>query len=271
MTCPDPAVIALLAGSPSDASPESRQARLRDSISRAPEADLLVLPFMATGGPFWSVMDRAAGFAHGERSPFPSIEAIAPAVKERGIPTLATVYAVVAEGVFFSTGVMIEADGSVGAFYRQEHAVNEAEWHEQLYFQPGINDVPPLIRIRDISIGLLLGGDLWVPEAARMLRLAGANSLLSVSGAPESRHGDLRAIAQARSIENGVPVIWSTRDGVGIKHAAAIAEIEDRSPWHRVTLNATAIQSHLRRGDPLRWRRPRRYGPLVKTWEASAG
>jgi predicted amidohydrolase len=265
-------VIDVLTGSPSDTNPEARRARLAADIASAPDADLLVLPFMTLSRPFWTVIDRAAGFKHGEREPFPSIAAIASAVKERGIPTLATVYAVVAEGVFYSTAVMIDADGSSRAFYRQEHAVNEPGWHERLYFQPGVNAAPALIDNRGFSIGLLLGGDLWIPEAARRLRLAGATALLSVSGAPDSMRECVHALAQARSIENGVPVIWSSRDGTGLKaRQNGVAESMDLHPWYQVTLDPAAIRSSLNHNDPLRLRRPRLYQSLVKTWEESAG
>lgn len=272
MTVADRKVINVLTVSPSEAKPEGRRARLAADIASAPEADLLVLPFLTLSQPFWATIDRVSGFKHGEREPFPSIAAIAPAVKERGIPTLATVYAVVAEGVFYATAVLIDADGSTSAFYRQEHGVNEPGWHERLYFQPGINDTPPLIDIRGLSVGLLLGGDLWVPEAARLLRLAGASVLLSISGAPESMHESVRVLVQARSIENGVPVIWSGRDGTGVKDShGGISKSADRHPWYQVTIDSAAIQSSLNRNDPLRLRRPRLYQPLVKTWEESEG
>lgn len=269
MTATDRIVINVLTGSPTDANPAARRARLVAEISAAPDGDLLVLPFMTLSQPFWTVIDRPAGFKHGEREPFSSITAIAPAVKDRGIGTLATVYAVVAEGVFYSTAVLIDADGVARAFYRQEHAANEPGWHERLYFQPGINAAPPLIDTRGLAIGLLLGGDIWVPEAARFLRLAGAQALLSVSGAPESMNESLRVIAHARSLENGVPVIWSSRDGTGIRAAHGAAESAGGDPWYRVELDPTAIRENLNRDDPLRMRRPRLYQSLTKTWEES--
>jgi predicted amidohydrolase len=272
MRAEDRVVINLLVGGPPAPKADARCGWLEKQIASSPDADLLVLPYMAQYSPFWSVIDRAAGFAHGEREPFRSIVAITPVVRNRAIGTLATAFAVVAEGVFYATAIMIEPNGDINLLYRQEHAVNEPGWHERLYVQPGDNDAPPMIDVNGLSIGLLLGGDLWVPEAARRLRLAGAQALLSVSGAPEALLSSVRTMAQARAIENGVPVVWSSGDTGGSKEPrGGSTERAGHLPWHQITLRPAEIRSSLERNDPLRLRRPRLYRSLTKTWEENAG
>jgi predicted amidohydrolase len=269
MPVADRIAINLLIGSPPAPQGDARRRWLIEQIKAAPDADLLVLPYMGQYPPFWRVIDREAGFAHGERAPFASLATIATAVKDRGIRALATAFAVVAEGVFYAVAVLIEPDGDAVAIYRQEHAINEPGWHERLYFQPGDNDGLPLLDINGLSIGLLLGGDLWVPEAARRLRLGGAQALLSVSGAPEGLLSSVRSMAQARAIENGVPVVWTSGDVGGSKEPRGGAtERAGHLPWHQIMLRPSEIQAALNSTDPLQMRRPRLYQSLVRTWEA---
>jgi predicted amidohydrolase len=268
VTTPDRVAISVLTGGHLMGPREARRIQLANLIAMAPDSDLLVLPYLASYPPFWTVIDRAGGFLYGERSPFPTVGAISPAVAARGIRTLATVFEVVAEGVFYASAVMIDHDGTSRVVYRQQHAINEPGWHERLYFQPGdISDLP-LIDVRGLQLGLMLGGDLWVPEAARVLRLAGAQGLLAVLGVPESYSAQASAIAQVRSIENGIPVVWSGGSSLGIESLVPGNELIDPSgTWNVFALDIAGIQASLSRNDPLALRRPSLYSALSRTWQ----
>lgn len=249
---------------------EARRIELANLIATAPDSDLLVLPYLASYPAFWTTIDRAGGFVYGERTPFPTVKAISSAITARGIRTLATVFEVVAEGVFYATAVMIDPDGTNRPIYRQQHAVNEPGWHERLYFQPGDNAEIPLIDVRGLSVGLMLGGDLWAPEAARVLRIAGARALLALAGIPDNYLAQAKAIARVRSIENGIPLIWSGGPSVGIETALSGSDPRlQAGTWNVFELDPIAIQAGLNNNDPLAIRRPRLYSSLLRTWQES--
>ncbi len=255
-----PHSIALLSADSLSGDRISRWRQLASAVAIAPPCDLLVLPYLAAYPPFWREIDRAAGFANGERAPFASATALQSIVAERKTPLLTTVFEVVAEGVFYATAVLLAADGGSQALYRQEHALNLPECRERLYFQPGMNEDLPVLQIGELRLGLQLGGDLWVPESARRLRLAGVNALLAITGA------DGRTLAEARSIENGVPVVYS---GSTVT-AFGADDVNEHSPWTVVEIDPTRIAARMTANDPLQMRRPRLYTALSATWEGAA-
>jgi predicted amidohydrolase len=239
----------------------ARRQQLAAAIAAAPECDLLVLPYLPAYPPFWREIDRAAGFANGERAPFPSLVHLREVVNARGVPLLSPVFEVVAEGVFYATAVLLRTDGAQETIYRQEHALNQPGCRERLYFQPGMNDEPAIIPLGGIRLGVLLGGDLWVPEAARLLRLRGANALLEITGI------DGGAFGEVRSIENGIPVFVS---GSAIAAFGADRQLRHEH-WTLIEVDPARIAADLAHHDPLQMRRPRLYSELSATWEGDAG
>ncbi|CAN5406248.1 hypothetical protein BH09CHL1_BH09CHL1_24070 [soil metagenome] len=249
-----------------------RRRTLAQRIATAPDSDLLVLPYLAAYPPFWQVIDRAVGFAFGEREPFPSITSLLPEINKRGIPVLTTAFEVVAEGVFYASAVLVEPSGDARVIYRQEHALNERGCFERLYFQPGVNVTPPIFELGGLKFGLMLGGDLWVPECARSLRIIGANAFLSLAALGESMKASGRTLSQARALENGVPVIFNDgQSTVGEGNATRKLTSNSIGDWSLIRFNAFEADSPVEYHDPMQMRRPRLYQSLVKTWQESGG
>lgn len=194
-----------------------RRRAIAERIATAPDSDLLVLPYLAAYPPFWRAIDRASGFAFGEREPFPAITSLLTEIRKRGIPVLTTAFEVVAEGVFYASAVWVEPGGNARVVYRQEHALNERDCYERLYFQPGVNDTYPIIELGGFKLGLMLGGDLWVPEAARSLQIAGVDTLIAMSAFGEGMEDDAKILARARALENGVPVLFTDGRAMAIE------------------------------------------------------
>lgn len=230
--------------------------------------DLIVLPFLGAAPYLPASLDRS-GLHHAERPPYRTVQRVAAAAKTRGISVVMPFYEVVGEGVRYSTAVLIASDGAVEQTYRQAHAVNRPGQHEQLFFQPGTLGFP-VATMGEHRLGMLLGGDLWVPEAARLLALGGANLLLAI-GAASAVDRELTAVlARARAAENGRPLLLALRghsdiqgltlffgaDGVerpteaGTGYAIATLDQDDLRPANPAT-------------DPLRLRRPRLYESLA--------
>ena len=236
-----------------------RRERLASAIVHAPPADLLVLPYQAVSMPFWRQLDRANGFAFAERPPFKTIERLRPEILSKGIPTLATTYDVLGEGVFYSTVRLIDGDGKICTEYRQAHALNFPGHHERLFFQPGTSGDFPLCDVNGVRIGLLLGGDLWVPEVARCLALAGAYAMLCIGAFASELELKAHALAEARSIENGIPVLLANRDRELVAFSPVVAHPPNREGNDWSTLNLPIAKAA---EDPLLMRRPRLYGVL---------
>ena len=143
--------------------------------------------------------------------PSETIELLRPVIAAKGIPTLVSTYDVLGEGVFYSTVRLIDGDGEIRTEYRQAHALNLPNHHERLFFQPGTTGHFPLFDVNGVQIGLLLGGDLWVPESARSLALAGADALICMGAFAGELESKARTLAEARSIENGIPVLLANQ------------------------------------------------------------
>jgi predicted amidohydrolase len=261
--------LAILAGTVTGEDVDVRRLRLMEAISSAPDADLLVLPYLAAHPPFWERLDRRTAFAQAERPPAPSLRVPQEAAGERGIPLLASAYDVEGEGVFYAQAEVRGKDGALVCAYRQRHALNQPGLHERLYFQPGSGENLPVFPCGDLHIGLLMGGDLWVPEAARLLRLAGAEAILALTALPESLTARGETLAAARSIENGIPVVLVNRGGVPrlFEDGAANGPVRIDGVWSLVNINAAKILGRLRCDDPLWMRRPRLYASLARRWE----
>jgi predicted amidohydrolase len=248
-----------------------RRQQLAELVRGAPDADLLILPYLAVQTPFWDRLDRPAAFRQAERSPCPSLLAAQAASRERGIPLLASVYEATGEGIFYALAEVRGRDGELTCTYRQWHALNETGLHERLYFQPGSGAIAPVFDCGGMRLGLLMGGDLWVPEAARLLRLGGAEVILALTALPDALVGQGATIAPARSIENGVPVVLANRGGDprSFGSAGESGTIREGGAWSLIDFESGSIRQRLRRKDPLWMRRPRIYAPLAGKWEES--
>jgi len=241
------------------ASVEERRESLASAIADAPTADLLVLPYQAVSTRFWRQLDRSNGFAYAERPPFKTIERLRPVIALRGIPALVSTYDVLGEGVFYSTVRLIEGNGEICTEYRQAHALNLPGHYERLFFQPGTSEGFVMCEVNGVSFGLLLGGDLWVPEVTRSLALAGAKLLVCISAYTEDLKRTARTLAEARSIENGLPVLLANREQefVAFSPGAADPPIKEGNGWSTLSMPIAKPAD-----DPLLMRRPRLYGSL---------
>jgi predicted amidohydrolase len=264
--------LAVLTKEPAGDDPEERRLHLAAAVSSAPLSDLVVLPYLAMHPAFWRHLDRSGGFRHAERPPYPGLLAVEQAACERDLTVLASTYEALGEGVFYAMARVTAPGDQPILTYRQWHALNLPGQHERLFFQPGSGDSPPVFGCAGARIGLLMGGDLWVPEASRLLRLAGAEILLAVTALPAGVADQGSALAAARSIENGVPVVLANRGDAArcFNPDRAPHQIHDDGAWATVVLDVPAIRQRLRQEDPLVMRRPRLYRRLTRCWDASA-
>lgn len=177
---------------------------MEELVRSAPDADLLVLPELATTG--YEFMDRDEVEKYAE--PFnsgPTAKRIARLARE-----LKTTLVVgfpekdVRHHRIFNTAVLITPDGMAHA-YRKIHLFDrEKELFDKAYNQP------PVIVTPAGRIGLMICFDWLFPETARLLALSGAEIIAHPSNLI------LRYCQKAmfsRSVENGVFTITANRIG----------------------------------------------------------
>jgi predicted amidohydrolase len=160
-------------------------------------------------------------------------------------------YAEACSGAVFSSALAIDRSGGAVANYRRTH-LGAAEWSE-IAAGGWLTIVPfgPSWRL-----GLSIGWDLLVPEAARCLALQGAELLVHL-GSSGDRAGEL---VPARAVENGMPVVAASSTGL------VTADAEGRplaaEPLSGSACPFVAVERSDRSASPLTLRRPRLYARL---------
>lgn len=129
------------------------------------------------------------------------------AIARRHRLAIATAYVESAFGHLFSAALCVDAAGIALAHYRRVHL----QPGEEVLLSPG--QWTTLAPADGLRIGLLLGADLLMPEAARVLGLCGAG-LIFCLGAPAGLAGPaIFSLAAARAIETGVPLALASLVG----------------------------------------------------------
>jgi len=178
---------------------------------RQSDADLLVIPELATSGYFFpetEEMRRMAEPANG-----PTTEALAEAARESNC----TVVYGLAEQLgssYYNSAVLVNGDGAAGV-YRKVHLFNE----EKLHFTPG-DEGFPLFEVQGVKVGLLVCFDHMYPEAARTLALAGAQIICHPSNLVIREYGQLTS--RVRALENRVFWILTNRWGRETAHGQTL-------------------------------------------------
>lgn len=110
-------------------------------------------------------------------------------------------------GRFYNTQFVLR-DGAFIAQYRKLHLYDAFSMKESQRTSPGL-ELPPVVQIGDMKVGLMTCYDVRFPELARHLALAGAEAILLpaawVRGLMKERHWEIMAVA--RALENTCYVV----------------------------------------------------------------
>ncbi|WIM05613.1 MAG: NAD+ synthase [Candidatus Nitricoxidivorans perseverans] len=103
--------------------------------------------------------------------------------------------------------------GAVEATYRKHRLPNYEVFDEQRYFAAG--DVPCVVEVAGVRMGLNICADVWEPGAAEKARAAGAELLLALNASPF--HMDKQArryeVLRQRVAGTGIPFIYANMVG----------------------------------------------------------
>lgn len=114
------------------------------------------------------------GFKLAESIPGPSTEMFSKIAKEYGVVIVAPLFEKKAEGLYFNTVAVIDADGSLSGIYRKMHIPQDPGFDEKFYFAPGDLGFKTF-KTKFGTIGTLICWDQWYPEAARITAMMGAD------------------------------------------------------------------------------------------------
>ncbi len=142
--------------------------------------------------------------------------------RQLGIVLVTSLFERRAAGLYPTTAVVFDTDGSIAGRYRKMHIPDDPAYYEKFYFTPGDLGFEP-INTSLCRLGVLVCWDQWYPEAARIMALKGADMLIyptaigwesSDTDAEKSRQRDAWIISQrAHAVANGIPVISVNRTG----------------------------------------------------------
>ena len=125
------------------------------------------------------------------------------------------------QGKYYNSAVVINVDGKLMSTYRKIHIPQDPGFYEKDYFEKGDNGYK-IYKTTYATFAVLICYDQWFPEAARAVRLAGAEiifyptAIANVVGylPPEgSWHDAWETMIRSHAIANSVPVIAVNRIG----------------------------------------------------------
>lgn len=177
----------------------------RDLIGRAAGCDLLVLPesILSRDIADPAMVRRAAQPLDG-----PFVTALLVATQGTGLTVTFCIHEPGGpDGRVFNTHVALR-DGEIVAAYRKLHLYDAFHTRESDNVLPG-DDLPPVIEVAGMKVGLMTCYDVRFPEVARYLTLQGAEVLALpaawVRGPAKERHWEV--MVTARALENTCWVI----------------------------------------------------------------
>jgi agmatine deiminase len=140
--------------------------------------------------------------------------------RELGVVIVAPIYEV-ADGRYFNSAAVIDADGALLGTYRKVHIPHDPFFYEQSYFESG-NLGYRVFKTRHLNLSVLICYDQWFPEAARAVTLEGADLIFyptaigHLKGDPLPREDWANAwttIQRSHAIANSVHVAAVNRVG----------------------------------------------------------
>ena len=187
--------------------PETNLARIISCMRSAAERDvkLVMFPECALTGYAYSSLDEAVPFA--ESIDGPSSEAIASVCRETGAYAVVG-FIEVADNQFYNAAMLVGPDGVVGG-YRKVHLPFIGI---DRFVTPGDRQ----FEVFDLPFGKLgmnICYDISFPEAARVLKLKGAELIALITNWPEASWRSPEFVANTRALENHV--FFAATDRVG--------------------------------------------------------
>lgn len=195
---------------PTPADPVRNLERIEKVVQTAP-ADLALFPELFLSG--YRVGDRFHALALDPLGTDPTSEGLHRLARESGVPIAvgAPVGSPDRKGEVQNAVVLAPPAGDL-AYQVKRYLPNFGPFEEGLAFSPTDRSRPFPVAGR--PVGFEICYDVFFPEVARDLALAGAELLVNLSASPVTSRRLFDRLLPARAIENGMPVVYVNRVGV---------------------------------------------------------
>ena len=159
--------------------------------------------------------------AFAETVPGASTHIFSELAKAHNVVIIVPLYEKTAEGRFYNTAVVIDADGTLHPPYHKVHIPQDPGFFEKGYFYPG--ESYRVFNTRYGRIAVLICFDQWFPEAARCVALDGADIIfyptaIGHPGGDEPAEGDWHEawelIQRSHAVANSVHIAAVNRAGL---------------------------------------------------------
>ncbi len=225
-------------------------------------ADLLVLPEYAA-----AFDPRGTGAEHAEPLDGPFVGTLRRLAREHRVAVVAgTLVPGSAPGRAVNVVVAVDAAGDLVGTYRKVHLYDAFGHRESDRLDAGDPAAPPLVlRVGDLTFGVMTCYDLRFPESARRLVDAGADVLVvpAAWAAGELKADQWRTLARARAIENTAVVLAVGQAGRGVTGRSLLVgpdgqvglELGERAELRSADLDPAALAAVRERNPSLANRR----------------
>ncbi len=158
-----------------------------------------------------------------EQIPGTNTERFQALAKELGIVIIASMFEKKAQGLYFNTTAVIDADGKYLGKYRKMHIPDDPGFYEKFYFTPGDLGYK-VFETKFGKIGVLICWDQWYPEASRITALMGAEILFYPTAigwalnqdeeTNKEQYDAWQTIQRSHAVANGVHTVSVNRTGI---------------------------------------------------------
>jgi len=195
---------------PSPADPERNLERLAAAVRAAP-ADLAVFPELFLSG--YRVGDRVHTLALDPDGRDAATATLRRVARESGTAIVvgAPVGSEERKGELRNAALLVLPTGDRGLQVKR-YLPNFGPFEEGIAFSP--TDASRPLEVAGHRIGFEICYDVFFPEVARDLALAGSELLVNISASPVTSGRLFERLLPARAVENGMPVVYVNRVGV---------------------------------------------------------
>jgi N-carbamoylputrescine amidase len=158
-----------------------------------------------------------------ESIPGPTTKKFQDLAKELEVVIIASMFEKKAQGLYFNTTAVIDADGEYLGKYRKMHIPDDPGYYEKFYFTPGDLGYK-VFETKYGKIGVLICWDQWYPEASRITALMGAEILFYPTAIGWALNQDEKTnieqynawqtIQRSHAVANGVHTVSVNRTGI---------------------------------------------------------
>lgn len=177
-------------------------------------------------GPYFCAEQTVKWYGAAEPIPDgPTTQRFQEVARKNNVVIVLPIYEKAAEGVYYNTAAVIDADGTYLGKYRKKHIPHVAAgeggtgFWEKYYFKPGNEDYP-VFDTKYAKVGVYICYDRHFPEGARLLGLNGAEIVFNPSATVAGTSEYLWKLEQpAHAVANGF-------------YVAAINRVGFEAPWN---------------------------------------